>query len=99
MINDEIIDTKMPIPVFTTRRCRFFALLMSTLLRFGSIIVAIIVAIRYDYFLAIAALLTSYIILGIVRSKIRDMVIPVKLQEFTYSDSDIAKLYLHQEVC
>ena len=48
----------------------------------------------YDWFYAIAALLSSYIILGIVRAKIRNISIPPMQQEYQYTDLAIAKWFI-----
>jgi hypothetical protein len=53
----------------------------------------------YDYFIAIATLLLSFIIMGIIRSKIRNSVIPMKQREYQYNDQGIADWYTAKEIC
>ena len=61
--------------------------------------IALIVWFISDYFIAIATLVLSFIIMGIVRSKIRNSVIPVNQREYQYNDQGIADWYTAKEIC
>jgi hypothetical protein len=53
----------------------------------------------YDYFMAFFALILSFIIMGIVRSKLRNSVIPPNQREYQYNDKGIADWYTAKELC
>jgi hypothetical protein len=68
-------------------------------LQFGTIIIGFVMWFLYDYFVAIAALLLSFIIIGIIRSKLRNSVIPLSQREYQYNDQGIAEWYMARELC
>ncbi len=68
-------------------------------LSYGSLIVAALLWYKYDLFFATAGLLISFVVLGIVRSKLRNSVIPRVQQEYQYSDMAIAEWYVAKRLC
>ncbi len=94
MINDEIIELIEPTPELKKKECKTFALLITIGLTYGSFIVAAIIWSMYDLFFAVGALLISYLIIGIIRSKLRNSAIPLTQQEYQYSDKAIATWYV-----
>jgi len=95
----DFIDMIEPTPKLKTKKCRLIALLLRLFLQFTTIIVGLITWYFYDYFIAIAALLLSFIIVGIIRAKLRNSVIPPKQREYHYNDKGIADWYTARELC
>jgi hypothetical protein len=73
--------------------------MLKIFLQYTTFIVAIITWYFYDYFIAIATLLLSFIIMGIIRSKLRNSVIPVSQREYHYTDEGIADWYTAKVLC
>jgi len=69
------------------------------LLSYGVWIVAASLWYSYDLFFAVAGLLITFVVLGIVRSKLRNSVIPQPQQEYQYSDMAIAEWYVAKRLC
>ncbi len=84
-------------PKLLTRRCKIISFILKIFLQFTTFISALIAWYIYDYFIAIATLLLVFIIMGIVRSKIRNAVIPPN--EYQYNDQAIADWYTAKELC
>ena len=86
-------------PKLHTKKCKLAAFTLRVFLQFGTIIIASFMWYLYDYFVAIASLLLSFIIIGIIRSKLRNSVIPLSQREYQYSDQGIADWYMAKELC
>jgi len=97
-MNDFIPELE-PTPVFTTKSCQWLVKLVAFKLTYMPFVLAALVAYMVDYFYAVATLLISYLITGIVRSYMRNNSIPKKQQEYTYSDQAIAAWYLYRTYC
>ena len=95
----DFIDMIEPTPKLKTRKCRFISLSLRLFLQFTTVVVGLIAWYFYDYFIAIGALLLSFIIVGIIRAKLRNSVIPTKQREYHYSDQGIADWYTARELC
>ena len=80
-------------------QCKLLKLFLSTFLSYGAFIIALSVWWFYNWYYALSALLLSFILMGILRSKLLHSSIPKVQQEFTYSDSDIIGWYLHMNIC
>ena len=93
------IDLTEPTPKLKTKKCKIFSFMLSIFLQYTTFVVAIIVWYFYDYFIAIATLLLSFIIMGIIRSKLRNSVIPVSQREYHYTDEGIANWYTAKILC
>jgi hypothetical protein len=89
--------TQTPTPPNTT--CKILHFLLSSFLSFGVYLIAAIVWLMVNWYYALFALLLSYVLMGIVRSKLLHHSIPLSQQEFTYSDNDIAAWVLHRYLC
>ncbi len=98
-MQNDFIDMIEPTPKFLSRRCKIISFLIRIILQFTTFFVAFIAWYLYDYFIAIAALLLTYIIMGIIRSKIRNSVIPPKQREYQYNDKGIADWFSAREFC
>jgi len=98
-VNNEILEMLEPTPKLNSKRCKTISLLLRIFLQFGIYIIALIIWYLQDYFISIASLITSYIVMGIIRSKIRNSVIPPKQREHQYSDKEIADWFVAREFC
>ncbi len=98
-MQNDYIDLIEPTPKLHSQKCKLLSLLLRLFLQFTTFIVGLITWYLYDYFMAIAALLLSFIIMGIVRSKLRNAVIPPKQREYQYNDQGIADWYTAKELC
>jgi len=96
---NNIIDMIEPTPKLNSKKCRFISFLLRVFLQFTTITVGFSAWCMYDYFIAILALILSFIIMGIVRSKIRNSVIPLTQREYQYNDKGIADWYVSRELC
>jgi len=95
----DFIDMIEPTPKITSKKCKLVALLLRLALQFTTPLIGLIIWYLYDYFIAIASLLLSFIVMGIVRSKLRNSVIPPKQREYHYNDKGIADWYTSRELC
>ena len=95
----DFIDMIEPTPKLHTKKCKLIALALRLVLQYTTITIALITWYFYDYFIAIAALLLSFIIMGIIRSKLRNAVIPPSQREYHYNDKGIADWFSAKEIC
>ena len=95
----DFIDMIEPTPQLKTKKCRFISLTLRLFLQFSPYVATIIVWIMYDYFIAGATLLLSYIVVGIIRAKLRNSVIPITQREYHYTDQGIADWYTARALC
>ena len=98
-MQNDYIDLIEPTPKINSKKCQLVSLLLRLFLQFTTFVVGLITWYLYDYFMAIAALLLSFVIMGIVRSKIRNSVIPPSQREYQYNDQGIADWYTARELC
>jgi hypothetical protein len=83
-----------PTPEPLKPSCRIAARLLGWLLTYGTYLLAAGAWYLYDWFYAIAALLLGFVVIGIVRAKIRNISIPPAQQEYQYTDQAIAKWFV-----
>lgn len=95
----DFINQIEPTPELKTDKCKIVAFLLRILLQFTSYIVALVVWYMYDYFIAAGIFFLSFIIMGIIRSKLRNSVIPIAQQEYHYTDKGIADWFTARELC
>ncbi|PHR57823.1 MAG: hypothetical protein COA44_04940 [Arcobacter sp.] len=81
------------------KKCKLLRLLLTFFLSYGIYLITACVWYFYNWYYALSALLLSFVLMGILRSKLLHSSIPTAQQEFTYSDKDIAAWYLHRYVC
>ncbi|MEA1892712.1 MAG: hypothetical protein U9N33_08380 [Campylobacterota bacterium] len=98
-MQNDIIDMIESTPSLHSKKCKMISLILRVFLQFTTPIVGVIIWYMYDYFIAITALLLSFLIMGIVRSKLRNSVIPPKQREHQYNDQKIADWYTAKELC
>ena len=88
-----------PTPTFKNRWCRWLVKLVAFKLTYMPVVLTLIVLYTVDYFYAIATLLISYLVTGIVRAYMRNNSIPKQQLEYTYSAEAIAAWYLYRTHC
>ena len=97
-MNDFIPEIE-PTPSFTSTRCQWLVKIVAFKLTFMPLILTVLVALWVDYFYAIATLLLSYLVTGIVRSYMRNNSIPKAQQEYAYTNAAIAAWFLYRTYC
>ena len=95
----DFIELMEPTHKLHTKKCKIISLIVRMFLQFTTFIIALITWYVYDYFIAGATLILVFIIMGIIRSKIRNSVIPAKQREYQYNDQGIADWYTARELC
>jgi len=95
----EYIELIQPTPKLHSKKCKLFSFILRLFLQFTTFIAPIIAWYFYDYFIAILTLVLSFIVMGIIRSKIRNSVIPISQREYQYNDQGIADWFVAKEIC
>lgn len=98
-MQNNYIDLVEPTPKLHSKKCRIISFLLRIFLQFSIYLITVIVWVISDFFIALLSLVLSFIIIGIVRSKIRNSVIPTKQREYQYNDQGIADWYTAKEIC
>lgn len=98
-MKDDYIELIQPTPKLSSNRCRISAFMIRIFLQFGTAFATLTAWFLYDYFIAGAALLVSFLVIGIIRSKMRNIAIPQHQREYAYSDDAIAKWFSAKELC
>lgn len=95
----DFVDQIEPTPKLQTKKCKLVAFSIRILLQFTTIVTALLLWYMYDYFVAIAGALLSFVVVGILRAKLRNSVIPPSQREYQYNDQGIADWYSAREIC
>jgi len=98
-MQNDFIDMIEPTPKIYSKKCKTISFLIKIFLQTSTYISGLIAWYLSDYFIAGATFILTFIIMGIVRSKIRNSVIPPKQSEYQYSDQGIADWYTARELC
>jgi len=98
-MQENIIDMIESTPKLHSRKCKGIALLLKIFLQFSTVLSGLLTWYLYDYFIAIAVLLVTFIVIGIIRSKLRNEVIPANQQEYQYNDKGIADWFTAKKIC
>ncbi len=98
-MQDNIIEMIEPTPKLHTKKCQIVSFILKITLQFSAYFITLITWFVYDYFIAFFTLILSYIIIGIIRAKLRNSVIPRKQREYQYNDKGIADWYTARELC
>ncbi|WP_304546296.1 hypothetical protein [Sulfurimonas microaerophilic] len=93
------IDMMEPTPKLLTKRCKIIALAIRIFLQFSIYPITLIVWYLEGWFIAVLTLLLGFIVIGIIRSKLRNDSIPVKQREYNYNDTGIATWYTAKQFC
>ena len=95
----DFIDQIEPTPKLATIKCKIVAFLLRIFFQFTGFISGVIFWYIYDYFIGIATFLLSFLVVGIIKSKLRNSVIPKRQQEYNYTDQGIAEWYTARAIC
>ena len=98
-MQNDYIDLIEPTPKLYSKKCKLISFILRVLLQFTTFAVSLLAWYFYDYFIALLTLVLSFIIMGIVRSKLRNRVIPPNQREYQYNDKGIADWYTARELC
>lgn len=98
-MQNDFIEMIESTPVLSSKKCKIVSFLVRIFLQFSPYITTLLIWYMYDYFIAFFTLILSYIIIGIIRAKLRNSVIPAKQREYNYNDKGIADWYTARELC
>ena len=98
-MENNYIDMIEETPTLLTKKCKMISLAIKLFLQTTAIFIALFSWYLYDYFIAIGVFLLSFIVMGIIRSKIIHSVIPPKQREHNYDDKEIADWFTSRELC
>ena len=98
-MQNDYIEMIEPTPKLRSKKCKYLALALEYFLKYTLYVVTLLIWYSYDYFIAGAIFLLTFIIMGIVRAKLRNSSIPLKQQEYSYNDKGIATWYVAKNVC
>ena len=87
-----------PTPEPKQTKCRLLVFLIGSGLSYGTFVIALVIWFYYDFFYAFGVLVISYLVIGIIRSKLRNSVIPLTQQEYSYNDRAIAAWYVSKRL-
>jgi len=95
----DFINQIEPTPKLHTKKCKFVAFLLKIALQYLPLLVGVFFWYLYDYFIAIGIFLFSLLVMGIVKSYLRNSVIPLSQQEYNYNDAGVADWYTARMLC
>ena len=98
-MNDDFLEMLEPTPKLHSKKCKIISTIIWFLLKYSIYIITLLSWYLYDYFIAFFTLVLAYVIIGIIRAKIRNSVIPIKQREYHYNDKGIADWYTAKEIC
>jgi len=98
-MQNDYLEMIEPTPKLHTKRCKAISYAIWVFLKFTTYFTTALAWYIYDYFIAFFVLILTFIVMGIVRSKLRNIAIPPKQQEHPYSDKGIADWYSAREIC
>lgn len=98
-MNEEYIELLEPAPELHDKKCKIMAFALRLFLEYTTIITTLIVWFFYDLFLALLTLVLIFIVMGIVRSKLRNSSIPFAQREQHFDDKEIAQRYTATMLC
>jgi len=98
-MDQNFLELIEPTPKIESKKCKFIALLLSLSLTYSPLLIGVVIWYFYDYFFAGATLLITYLVVGIIRSQLRNDVIPINQREFHYTDKAIATWVVAKQLC
>lgn len=93
-MKDESIEIIEPTPEPESLRCKLAVYAIAAALYAGPYIVALATWYRFDLFFGAGAFLIAYLVIGIIRAKLRNGVVPLLQQEYHYTDKAIAAWFV-----
>lgn len=88
-----------PVPNLSSKWCKILSFILKNTLQYTLFIVPIIVWYRSDILLSFFSLVLTFILMGIIRSKLRNSSVPFNQREFHYNDDEVARWFLAKQVC
>ena len=79
-----------PVPKLKTKKEKFYAMLIALGLSYGYIILALLVWLESNWYIALSTLLLAFLVTGIISSKLLHLYVPRKQHEFSYSSKELA---------
>ena len=98
-MENNFIDMIESTPQLKSKKCKLISTIIALSLSYASYVITAFIWFKYDYFIAFFTLILSFIIIGIIRAKIRNIAVPLKQQELQYNNKGIADWYTAQEIC
>jgi hypothetical protein len=98
-MENNYIELLKPTPKFHSKKCKFLAFILRVFLEYTTVFSGLLMWYLYDYFFGGATLLVVFIVMGIVRSYMRNSSIPVSQREYHYNDKGIAEWFLSRHFC
>lgn len=98
-MHDQTIHLLEPTPTLRSKKCKLFALLLQLFLQYTTLVATALIWYLYDVVFALLGAVLLFIIMGIIRSKLRNVSIPFNQREYQYNDEGIAKWYVAKELC
>ena len=95
----DYIDLIEPTPILHSKKCKIISMILRIFLQFTTFITSLIAWYLYDFFIAVLTMVLTFIIMGIIRSKLRNSVIPPTQREYQYNDQGIADWFSAKELC
>jgi hypothetical protein len=98
-MHDQTIHLLEPTPTLHSKKCKLLALLLQLFLQYTTLVATALIWYLYDIVFALLGAVLLFIIMGIIRSKLRNISIPLNQREYQYNDEGIAKWYVAKELC
>ncbi|PLY12745.1 hypothetical protein CVO_03635 [Sulfurimonas sp. CVO] len=98
-MQEEFIELIESTPKLYSKKCKLISFMLRLFLQYTIFLSALTAWYLYDFFLALLTLVLTFIIIGIIRSKLRNSAIPFSQREYHYSDKEIADWYSAKELC
>ncbi|QOY52925.1 hypothetical protein [Candidatus Sulfurimonas baltica] len=98
-MSNNFIEMIEPTPKINSKKCKIVSFMLRVFLQFTTYVTTLLAWYIFDYFIAFFVLILSYIVIGIIRAKLRNSVIPPKQREYQYNDKGIADWYTARELC
>ena len=95
----DFIEMMEPTPKLLTRKCQALRTALWLFLQFFIYPTSLLVWYLYDFFIAGIALVLGFVVIGIIRAKIRNISIPYKQREYNYNDKGIATWFVATHFC
>ena len=86
-------------PTLHSKRCKFLAKMIQFFLQYTTFLASLLIWYIYDIFFALLSAVFIFIVMGIIRSKLRNISIPSNQREYQYNDEGIARWYVAKELC
>jgi len=98
-MKETTIDLIEPTPIPKSSYCKVISKVIELFLRFSIYFFGLILYLSFDIFVSCIGLAIYFIVLGIIKSKLRLISIPYRQLEFDYSDREISQWYVMKYLC